>query len=502
MEILKFVWDRTIAFLNTMPKAVRKNKGQFFTSIETAKYMASLFDAELLKDEISILDPGCGTGMLSAAFLERIQEIKRIKKVHLTCYETDTEVLPVLQENLEFIKNNVTFELFFVIKNEDYLLSQSDDFNYYLGANTQSAEAKYDVIIGNPPYLKISKDNPAAQQMRSVVHGAPNLYFLFCAMSLFNLKNEHEMVYIIPRSWTSGAYFKAFRDYLLLHGKITQVHLFVSRDKVFSEEQVLQETIILKILKTKKYIKYVRLTSSQSNNDFDEISSLEVPYDSVVNGKDNYVFLPTNVDEISVIKNINRYSQTLPDIGLKMKTGIVVDFRQHEFLREKEELDTVPLFYSQHIKNGRVNHLPSGKECDWLSVKNRGLIQENKNYVFCKRFTAKEESRRLQCGIFLSADFSEHENIGTQNKINFIEDITKKHLTESEVYGIYALLNSTLFDKYYRILNGSTQVNSTEINNIPVPPRNMIVHIGNLLKNNGNLSTEECDKIIKEVAYE
>ena len=27
-------------------------------------------------------------------------------------------------------------------------------------------------------------------------------------------------------------------------------------------------------------------------------------------------------------------------------------------------------------------------------------------------------------------------------------------------------------------------------------------HIGNLLKNNGNLSTEECDKIIKEVAYE
>ena len=51
--------------------------------------------------------------------------------------------------------------------------------------------------------------------MPAVVHGAPNLYFLFASMSLFNLKQESEMVYIVPRSWTSGAYFTAFRQYLL-----------------------------------------------------------------------------------------------------------------------------------------------------------------------------------------------------------------------------------------------------------------------------------------------
>lgn len=54
------------------------------------------------------------------------------------------------------------------------------------------------------------------------------------------------MVYIIPRSWTSGAYFKKFRQKFLDEGALEHIHLFVSRDKVFEKESVLQETIIIK----------------------------------------------------------------------------------------------------------------------------------------------------------------------------------------------------------------------------------------------------------------
>lgn len=86
--------------------------------------------------------------------------------------------------------------------------------------------------------------------MPAVCYGAPNLYFLFAAMSLFNMDKQGEMVYIIPRSWTSGAYFKAFREYFLTEGTLCQVHLFVSRDKVFDNESVLQETIIVKVNKS------------------------------------------------------------------------------------------------------------------------------------------------------------------------------------------------------------------------------------------------------------
>lgn len=90
----------------------------------------------------------------------------------------------------------------------------------------------------NPPYLRIIRKIAEAQSMPSIVHGAPNLYFLFASMSLFDLREEAETVYIIPRSWTSGEYFKAFRNYFLHYGRLIQIHLFVSRDKEFSQESI------------------------------------------------------------------------------------------------------------------------------------------------------------------------------------------------------------------------------------------------------------------------
>lgn len=56
---------------------------------------------------------------------------------------------------------------------------------------------KYDFVIGNPPYMKIPKDAPEATAMPEVCYGAPNLYFIFASMGLFNLCEDGEMVYII-----------------------------------------------------------------------------------------------------------------------------------------------------------------------------------------------------------------------------------------------------------------------------------------------------------------
>ena len=247
IPMLEYVAIKTSEYLNTVPKEDRKRKGQFFTSPETAVYMASLFSLKNMHDEVNILDPGAGTGILSTALVQRLQSIPNIAKISLTCYETDQDVLSTLTANLDYIKKNCIKDFDYKVLEDDYILSQASDFEGTLLAK-KSAQ-KFDFVIGNPPYLKVLKNNELALSMSSVVHGAPNLYFLFAAMSLFNLKTGAEMVYIIPRSWTSGAYFKAFRKYLFKHGKIEYVHLFDSRDKVFRQEQVLQETIIIKILK-------------------------------------------------------------------------------------------------------------------------------------------------------------------------------------------------------------------------------------------------------------
>lgn len=417
--------------------------------------------------------------------------------LHLTCYENDPNVLPLLESNLAFAKQHCAFYLEYTIIKENYILSQKD----LLGQNIFKTESpiEYDLIIGNPPYKKVSKDAPEALAMPMVCHGAPNLYFLFATMGVENLKSEAEMVYIIPRSWTSGAYFEKFREFLLSHTRITYIHLFKSRNKVFDKESVLQETMIVRIKKTHNPVSHITISTSESSKNFNDIHKLEVPYHVIVSSNHSYIHLVTDEEELGVMEKVSKFEKTLPELGLKMKTGLVVDFRTRELLRNNESANTIPLIYCQHIKEGRVR-FPQGRENEYILNGKRSLIQENRNYLFVKRFTAKEEPRRLQCGIYLKRYLPKCSYISSQNKVNFIDGL--QGLSECVVYGLYVIFNSTLYDAYYRILNGSTQVNSTEINSMPLPGLKTIEAMGKQLILNKDLSEQNCNHILNRYIYE
>lgn len=496
MKLLEYAIKSTNEYMGKMPKSQRKKYGQFFTSKETASFMASLFNVPAEKDELHILDAGAGSGILSIALLDRLQSEDGIKKIHLTCYETDPNVVDLLRSNLDYTRSNAKIEIDYDLRTDNYILSQMLEYNEMLGADPNPQ--KYDLIIGNPPYMKVGKDDPEAQAMPDVCYGAPNLYFLFAAMGMFNLASNGEMVYIIPRSWTSGAYFKSFRQKFLNEGALEHIHLFESRDKVFDQESVLQETMIIKIKKTPDKPETVTITTTQSNFDFLDLTTFEAPYNIVISGEDFYVFLVTNEQEVRTLELLNTWKDTLPSIGLKMKTGLTVDFRNREALRSEQEEKAVPLFYSQHIQNGKVL-FPIGKEHEYIVTEQSGLLQENANYLFVKRFTAKEEHRRLQCGVYLANKHPEYEKISTQNKINFIGG--SRELSECIVYGLYVLFNSTFYDCYYRILNGSTQVNSTEVNTMPVPPLATIEAMGKELLRCHDTSEMTCDNIVRSFIY-
>jgi len=494
---IDYIVDQTDKYVSLKSKELRKSIGQFFTSKATARYMAGLLSIPQ-KDSLSVLDPGAGSGILSAAMVESIERSvfnASSMSIELTCYETNPDVLPLLEANIEYLRSSTKTKLTAAIIKKDYLLSQSDDFRGTFMAN--SYPKKYDIVICNPPYFKLPKDAPEALFMQEVCYGAPNIYFLFASMGLFNLNEGGEMVYIIPRSWTSGAYFARFRRYLLEHGKLTDIHLFSSRNKVFGKEDVLQETMIMKLRKTKTAIPVVKITSSTDSYNFENVSESIIPYESVVSGADRYVYLITSQDEADIIRKVNAFGKPLPHIGLKMKTGLTVDFRNKSLLRSASGDHIVPLFYAQHIKDGRVV-FPIGKENEFLSDEHPGMVQHNSNYLFVKRFTSKEERRRLQCAVYFANHYPEYKKISTQNKINFIDTIDGSKMSEELVCGLYAVLNSTLYDKYYRILNGSTQVNATEMNSIPFPARNDLIRLGEKLMECGDFSTAYCDSTIDE----
>ncbi|MBR1516631.1 MAG: Eco57I restriction-modification methylase domain-containing protein [Bacteroidales bacterium] len=478
---LNNAYHATLAFVESIPKKERKKYGQFFTSEKIADFMASLFTIDFGKPRLSVLDAGAGTGLLAAALASRLRSSGYEGEILVVCYENDPKVLSTLTQNLDNLAT--TLHITYEIRNDNYLTSQN-----FISQDLYKKEAeKFDMVIGNPPYLKIAKDAEEALAMPEVCYGAPNLYFLFWAMSINNLKDGEELVYIIPRSWTSGAYFERFRQYLFRHCVITNIHLFGSRDKVFDSESVLQETMIVKVKKTRKTPRFVKMSSSETS-DFTNIKYYDVDYNTIV-APNRFVFLVTSQEEAEILSRVNSQSCTLESDDLRMRTGLIVDFRSREVLRDSDEDGSFPLFYSHHIKNGRVQW-PAGRSSEYILTNKSGYLQENANYLFVKRFTSKEEKRRLQCGIYLKSDYSEYKYISTQNKINYI-----KCDSPELVYGLYVLLNSTLYDSYYRLLNGSTQVNSTEINLMPVPSKESIRQMGCELIGM-ELTEQNCDNIV------
>ena len=134
MSMIDYVFQNTTEYIERMPKSLRKKYGQFFTSPETAAFMASLF-AIPCQDTISILDPGAGSGILSVALIERLQQEPCIIKIDVVCYENDPNILELLRANLDWTCMHSSKNISYRIVTDNYIISQMSDYNYMFDAN-------------------------------------------------------------------------------------------------------------------------------------------------------------------------------------------------------------------------------------------------------------------------------------------------------------------------------------------------------------------------------
>lgn len=193
----------------------RKPKGQFFTPKQVSCFMAGLF--EINKAEITILDPGAGVGILSAGFCEMVQRKGKPVSLRIDAFENDPSVIPFLKKVLQECKkelerngSKVDFNLItedFVLTNGTYLRAP--------GLFDKGNRKLYNFIISNPPYYKVGTESPYSKMMAELVCGQPNIYALFMTLSASMLAEDGEMVFITPRSFCSGLYYKKFRKWLL-----------------------------------------------------------------------------------------------------------------------------------------------------------------------------------------------------------------------------------------------------------------------------------------------
>ena len=203
--------------MDTVIKQNRKNKfGQYFTPKVVAEFMIEM--ASISKDS-KILEPSCGQGV----FLEILQQ-KGFN--NLTAFEIDQELA----------------NEFNCVKYESFISAKIDE--------------KFDLIIGNPPYIRWKN---LESELKQELSNNPiwNKYFnslcdylyIFILKSIELLKDNGELIFVCPEYWMNTTHSISLRNYMVQNGYFEEIYHF-NETPIF--DNVTVSIIIFKFVKSKE----------------------------------------------------------------------------------------------------------------------------------------------------------------------------------------------------------------------------------------------------------
>ncbi len=379
---------------------------------------------------------------------------------------------------------------------EDFIKATVDQL---LAPLFRHSDEPFHCAILNPPYHKIHSDSEARLALRRVGIETSNLYTAFLALVSKLLKPGGELVAITPRSFCNGPYFRPFRESFLAEVAINKIHVFESRKRAFKDDEVLQENVIFHSIKSGA--KDAPVTISSSTGPDDELFTFrDVPYSQVVNPLDPDFFIHIVTDDIGqqIAEQMAHFTTSLEELGVSVSTGRVVDFRATRYLKADPSDNTAPLIYPHHFSDKFVLWPKAHAKKPNAIVVTPGTIDSlvpTGNYVLVKRFSAKEERRRVVAAIF-DPTRVHSELVAFENHLNFYH-IDCEGLPRELAVGLAVFLNSTLVDLYFRNFNGHTQVNAADLRMLHYPTRDQLERLGSKVGNTFP-NQDDVDRLIKE----
>ncbi len=476
--------DRVRSSFNSATSRTERSRiGQFLTPASIAHFMSSMFETGI--QEVKILDPGAGAGALFAAYVDTlISQKNRPLSIEVVAYETDEKILPYLKETMkrcELLAMSADISFRGTIKIEDFISSAIDGAEESL---FNPVGKRFTHIIINPPYKKINGQTSTSRMLYSAGIEVANLYAAFVWLSMRLLEQEGQMVAITPRSFCNGPYFKKFRAALLNLMSLRRIHVFTSRKKAFGDDNVLQENVIYHAVRRKQKPKAVTISASEGI-DFDKLSTLNIPYSQIVHPNDSDVFIHLGVDDTSldVIRQMERLATSLSKLDLNVSTGPTVDFRAREYLIQSPQPGTIPLIYPCHFQYGFIKWpVETGKKPNAIvsSSETSDLFVEAGYYVLTKRFSSKEQQRRVMAAIYDPSRI-DSPYISFENHLNYFHR-QGKPLPVDMAKGLALYLNSTIVDQYFRLFSGHTQVNASDLRKLAYPTHEQLSRLGSYVK--------------------
>lgn len=448
-------------------KADRAERGQFFTPLPVAEFLASLLELPT-RGTFRVLDPGAGMGSLSTAVVARVlRETPRLD-LEVVAFEVDPELEPHLRQTLadcEHVAGSLGCRVHTELRLTDFVGWASDAISGSLLAEPMSFSA----CVMNPPYRKINHGGADRRALERVGVTVTNLYAAFLALASRLLEPDGQLSAITPRSFANGVYFEPFRRFFLREMSFNRLHVYEDRNRVFADAKVLQENVVFRATRRRPG---PSVTLSSSAGIHTDASTRDVRYTDVVHELDPnlVVRIPVDDDATAVAEYIATLPAQLSDLGVEVSTGRVVDFRTEEHLRMQPESGAVPLIYPAHLRGGAVVWpQPKSKKPNALAVNDQteSLLLPSATYVLVKRFTAKEERRRVVATLVTSDDLPAS-HVAFENHLNVYHS-GGRGLPLDLARGLVAFLNSVVVDRFVRQFSGHTQINATDLRQLRYP---------------------------------
>jgi len=480
--LLRRVEELRVEATQKLDPSRRVELGQFLTPAPIAKFMASMCEAR--RASVRLLDAGAGVGSLTAAVVAEIcTRDHHPIEISACAYELDSVLAGYLRQTMNLCQQlcaQVGIRFDSEINPVDFIQSAVST----LRAPLFEEAGQFDLAILNPPYRKINSGSDIREVLRSAGIETSNLYIGFVSLVARMLAAGGELVAITPRSFCNGPYFRGFREDFLSRMAFRRLHVFESRNTVFLDDNVLQENIIFRAVRGTEPTKTVAL--SMSLGPIEESPTVRhVKPEELVHPGDPELFIHIVPDEANqqVAERMAALSSTLSDLGLSVSTGCVVDFRARRFLRSYPQRDCAPLVHPCHFKDGFIAWPKlNGKKPNAIAISPETLdaLVPNGVYVLTRRFTAKEEPRRVVAALYDPTLLSEP-LVGFENHLNYYHR-DGNGLPMDLARGLVAYLNSTFVDAYFRQFNGHTQVNATDLRNLKYPTKAQLEAFGSRIR--------------------
>lgn len=358
----------------------------------------------------------------------------------------------------------------------------------------EAPTASYDLVLGNPPYGRVSLTANQRQRYARSLFGHANLYGVFTDIALRWTKPKGMIAYLTPTSFLSGQYYASLRGLLAKESPPVAIDFVHARRGVF--EDVLQETLLAIYSKGQSPIR-AQIHYLHVNDERDVVVKRNGTIGLPPIPTDPWL-APRDANHSALIARVEKMPARLADLGYSVSTGPLVWNRFKNQLREKQTCKSVhPLIWAESVtadgrfvfRAQRKNHAPYFKlEAGdaWLLVKEA--------CVLVQRTTAKEQARRLIAAELPTSFVKKHGGLVIENHLNMIRAERTAKVSSAV---IAALLNSSIVDELFRCMSGSVAVSAFELEALPMPAHDKLNTLKSLIAKNADRAQieAECNRL-------